>query len=102
MRNVLDEVRDCGDYLTVSRNGREDQILLSDISNININLWTNPKRINLKLRTTSIFGDSLVFIPRSNRFALRYFFRPGSDIAEDLIERVERLRSARSYQQSNS
>jgi hypothetical protein len=88
---LADEVRDGGDFLIVRRGSVEERVQLSDIMNVSMSQFTNPPRLSLRLRKPCKFGDEIVFSPPRtsvwNPFAR-------NAVAEDLIQRVDRARSA--------
>ena len=93
--DLADEVYDAGDYLVVRNRGREHQLPLADIMNVSSSIAVNPPRITLRLTGTSAsgpLGAEVAFSPE-RRFTLNPFAR--SEVAEDLIVRVDRARSKR-------
>jgi hypothetical protein len=88
--DLADEVRDGGSFLVVCRGGDEERLLLSNVMNVGMSQFTNPKRLSLRLRKTGRFGDEVVFIPKSG-FQLNPFAR--NKVAEDLIVRIDRARN---------
>lgn len=89
--DLADEVEDFGDYLRVRRGSIEERVKLSDVMNVSMSQFTNPKRITLRLRKPGAFGDEIVFIPQAPMFRLNPFTR--NAIAERLIRRVDQLRN---------
>ena len=87
--DLMDEVIDNGDYLTVKYKGEVATINLENIMNVSQTTNQNPPRITLRLRSRSRFGDEVSFIPASE-FSLNPFKK--SSIGEDLIQRVDRAR----------
>lgn len=85
--DLVDEVWDMGDYLTIKNKGQEDRILLGNVLNISHMTFTNPPRITLTLRQSCRFGDEVTFSPpiRWNPFSR-------DPIAMDLIARVDAAR----------
>jgi hypothetical protein len=90
--DLADEVLDGGDLLKVRKGGYEEQVPLSDIMNVNASMMINPQRITLRLVQPGRFGNEISFLPRRS-FTLNPFAK--SQIAEDLIVRVDRARSRR-------
>ena len=88
--DLADEVRDGGDFLIVRRGGIEERIPLSNVVNVSMSQFTNPKRLSLRLRTPCKLGDEIVFIPRMPGIQFNPFAR--NPVAEDLIRRVDRAR----------
>lgn len=87
--DLMDEVTDHGDYLIVKRQGRTETILLSNIMNVNT-AYQNPPRLTLRLRQPCGFGDEVAFSPATG-FRLNPFQK--NEVAEDLIMRIDRIRS---------
>jgi hypothetical protein len=92
--DLVDEVLDGGDYLVVRNRGEEDRVPLSNIMNVSAATLVNPPRITLRLITPGKFGDEIAFSP-ATPFSLNLFAR--NAIAEDLIVRVHRARTARPF-----
>jgi hypothetical protein len=93
--DLVDEVYDCGDSLLIRNRGRESRISLGDIINVSSSEATNPPRITLKLVSSSAttdLGSEVTFSP-ARPFTLNPFAK--IPIAEELIVRVDRARSAR-------
>ena len=59
--DLVDEVWDAGDALTVRNGTDEDRIALSDIKNVNYSAYVNPPRVTLSLRHPGPFGDKVSF-----------------------------------------
>jgi len=92
IRDLMDEVYDCGDYLLVKKGGQEDTVLLS---NINYVRFSNTRdgaqpRIRLSLDAPGKFGAEILFVPPQNPLAPRT-----NRVADDLVARVNEARSAR-------
>jgi len=87
--DLADEVRDGGDYLLVRRGDTEERVALSNVMNVSLSQFTNPRRLTLRLRKAGEFGDEVSFIPAST-FSFSPFAR--NPVAEDLMRRVDRLR----------
>lgn len=87
--DLADEVRDGGDYLLVRRGDTEERVALSNVMNVSLSQFTNPRRLTLRLRLPGKFGDEVTFIPAST-FSFSPFAR--NPVAEDLMHRVDRLR----------
>ena len=87
--DLMDEVYDGGDYLLVKNGGKEERIPFSNIMNVSSTLMVNPPRITLRLVTPGRFGKELTFSP-VRPLTLNPFTR--NQIAENLIERVDRAR----------
>jgi hypothetical protein len=92
--DLTDEVYDAGEFLVVRNRGREYRIPLSDIINVSVSTQ-NPTRITLRLigpSSNSPLGTEVAFSPEQ-RFTLNPFAK--SDVAEELIVRVDKARSKR-------
>ncbi len=90
IRDLMDEVYDCGDSLLVKSDSREERIELANIMNVSATIATNPPRVTLRLIEPGTFGNEIVFSP-IKQFTLNPFAR--NAIAEDLIVRVHQARS---------
>jgi hypothetical protein len=94
LRDLMDEVYDCGDYLLVKKRDEEDTILLSNILDVKFsaNRDGTAPRITLLLEAPGKFGKEVSFAPPVQ---FRFITNPGSrnEIAADLLARVERARS---------
>lgn len=89
--DLADQVQDGGTYLLVRRGPIEQHVQLSDILNVSMSQFTNPRRLTLRLRTPGEFGDEIAFIPKSSVWQLNPFAR--NPIAEDLLRRVDNARN---------
>lgn len=87
--DLMDEVIDHGDYLTVKYRGKVDTVNLENIMNVSETTNQNPSRITLRLRSRGKFGDEISFSPVSE-FSINPFKK--SSVGEDLIQRVDRAR----------
>jgi hypothetical protein len=90
--DLVDEVYDCGDSLIVRNNGQEESVALSNVMNVSASVMTNPPRITLRLVQPGAFGQKIAFSPARGMFSNPFRQDP---IAEDLIVRVDKARSAR-------
>jgi hypothetical protein len=90
--DLVDEVRDGGDYLIVRNRGDEARVPLSEIMNVSASTHINPPRITLRLVRPGKFGNEITFSPVTP-FSLNPFAK--NAIAEDLIVRVDRARAQR-------
>lgn len=88
--DLVDEVIDDGDYLTISNGPQSERIALTNILNVNASVLLNPPRITLLLRKPCSFGDKISFMPPII-FGFRAAFRM-HPLAEELIRRIDRLR----------
>lgn len=92
LRDLVDEVDDCGDYLLVKKRGEEDTVLLSNI--INVNFSTDPRgvaaRITLRLASPGKFGTEISFAPPPQ---IHMSFPRRNEIAEDLLARADKART---------
>ena len=90
--DLADEVFDCGDYLLVKNRGMDERVDLSNIMNVSVSTAANPPRITLRLVKPGRLGGEIAFSPqmglRLNPFAK-------SQVAEDLMVRVDKARSRR-------
>jgi hypothetical protein len=57
-----------GDHLVVSNFSREEAIPLRDIESVQGSVLTSPERVSLRLWRRSVFGDTIVFLPRARLF----------------------------------
>jgi len=89
--SLVDEVHDHGDYLIVKSGDAGERIEIADIMNVSADPMTSRKRITLRLRRASRFGDEISFVPAAP-FTLNPFAR--NPIADDLIARVDSARRA--------
>ena len=86
--DLVDEVWDCGEYLTVRNGGDEDQIAFADIERVSF-MPSTPPRITLALVRPCKFGPRIMFSPATaNPFA-------PDTVAEDLTRRTHRARTER-------
>ncbi|WP_417472933.1 hypothetical protein [Luteimonas mephitis] len=90
VRDLADEVLDGGRFLVVRRGGEEERLALSNVINVDMSQFTNPKRLTLRLRKPGRFGSEVVFLPKSG-IQLNPLAR--NKVAEDLIVRADRARS---------
>lgn len=89
--DLADQVQDGGTYLLVRRGPIEQRVPLSDILNVSMSQFTNPRRLTLRLRKPCEFGDEIAFIPKSAVWQLNPFAR--NPVAEDLLRRVDNARN---------
>lgn len=87
--DLVDEVWEDGDSLVVKNRGQEEHIALSDIKNVSYTPYINPPRVTLSVRRHTIFGDQITF-----GAPVRLVPFSTSPVIDDLIERVDRARSA--------
>lgn len=87
--DLADEVFDAGDALVVRFGSEQEQIALSEITNVSYSYMMNPPRVTLTLRTPGRFGKEISFSPPHS-------FVPfaKSPIVANLIERVDAARRA--------
>jgi hypothetical protein len=92
LRNLADEVYDCGDCLLVKKRGEQDRVPLSNITSVKFSTDARgvPARITLKLAEPGMFGTEISFASPP-RIYLSYPRR--NEVAEDLAARVERART---------
>jgi hypothetical protein len=87
---LADEVQDGGDYLLVRKGSIEQRIPMTNIINVSMSQFTNPKRLTLRLRNPCELGDEIAFIPQVPVFQWNPFAR--NAVVEDLIRRVDQAR----------
>ena len=92
VRDLADEVDDCGDYLLIKKRGEEDTVLLSNISNVNFTTARDGAngRITLTLGSPGKFGTEISFAPPPHIY-LGYPRK--NEVAEDLLTRAHKARS---------
>jgi hypothetical protein len=90
--NLADEVYDGGDFLVVRFRSEEEHVALSNIMNVSASTNMNPPRITLRLVQPGKFGSEFAFSPTKS-FTLNPFAK--SEVAEDLMVRVDKARSRR-------
>ncbi len=88
--NLADEVFDGGDFLLIKYRGYEERVPFSNVMNVSASTNMNPPRISLRLIKPWRFGPEVAFSPKSP-FTLNPFAK--SQVAEDLILRIYRVRS---------
>jgi hypothetical protein len=93
-RDLVDEVYDAHDHLTVVNNGEQIQVPLTNIMNVSASTLTNPPRVTLRLVNPGRFGDEVSFIPVRTSI-LNPLAR--NKIIDDLIVRVDRARARRVF-----
>ena len=81
--DLVDEVYDNGDSLTVKNKGQEDLIRFINIVNVSYSTAVNPARITLSLKEPSKFGKEITFSPPMG--SLPFKKHP---LATELIERI--------------
>jgi hypothetical protein len=92
VRNLVDEVDDCGDYLLIKKRAEEDTVLLSNITNVNFSAARDGAqgRITLTLASPGKFGTEITFAPPPHIYVS---FPRRNEIAEDLSARAYKARS---------
>jgi hypothetical protein len=90
LRDLADEVYDCGDFLLVRKRGEEDNVPLSNIMNVKFVFWKTLPRIILALDAPGKFGTEIVFATPPQLYLGAC---PKNKIVEDLIVRVHQARS---------
>ena len=85
--DLVDEVWDAGDMLIVRNKGQEDQVLLSEITNVSHSDFAYPQRVTLSLRAKGLFGEKITFCAPPNSFR----FAP-APIIDELIKRADDAR----------
>jgi hypothetical protein len=81
----LKRVRIDESSLYVSNYIEEIRIPLEEIADVTENRWTNIHPVTIHLRSSTSFGDRIVFMPRTGRFAWRS--HPVVTELRDLIRR---------------
>ena len=94
--DLVDEVYDCGDSLLIRNRRSEERIPLSNIMNVSVSTLMNPPRVTLRLVKPGALGEEIAFSPISQS-SLNPFAK--SEVAEDLMVRVDRARSKRALLQ---
>jgi hypothetical protein len=91
LRDLMDEVYDCGSYLEVKKRGEEDTILLSNITDVNssVDRDRTGARIILTLESPCKFGGQISFAPRPEV----YMGTTPEQIARDLALRADPARN---------
>ena len=86
IRNLADEVWDCGTELVIKRDGIEERVPLAEIANVGFSTF-NPQRVTLTMRQPGVFGKEVIFIPPNQ-------FLPWAKIpmVDELIGRVDAAR----------
>lgn len=92
LRDLADEVYDCGDFLLVRKSGDEDRVPLANIVNVNFAMNMRPARITLTLETPGKFGSEIVFALPPKLYLSPF---PKSELAADLIARAHAARGRR-------
>jgi hypothetical protein len=90
VRDLVDQVYDCGDFLLVRKHGEEDRIPLSCIINVTFSMNVQPARITLALAHPGKFGPEISFA-----LPPRIYINPlaKNEVAEDLIVRANKARA---------
>lgn len=92
--DLADSVDDCGSYLLVRKGRIQERVELSNVMNVSASTLQNPPRITLRLVTPGELGKEISFSPRA-RFSLNPF--APNPVAENLMERVHRLRAGNAF-----
>ena len=92
LRDIMDEVYDCGDFLVLKKRCEEDTVLLSNINNVRFSTDRRgvSARITLSLDSPGKFGQEVSFAPPPQI----YFGAPKNEIAADLLDRARSGRPA--------
>jgi hypothetical protein len=85
--DMVDEVWEAGDALIVRNKRHEDRIPLASIMNVNYSPFINPPRVTLKLRTPSVFGDTVTFCA-----PVRLMPFSDNPMVDELIRRIDAAR----------
>lgn len=89
VRDLVDEVIDCGDSLLVRNGGDEVRVSLSDLMNVNFDTRGRMPRITLRVKHATRLGSEIAFTPKAS-FSLNPFYK--NPIAENLIARANQSR----------
>lgn len=89
--DLADEVQDGGTYLLVRKGSVEQRVQLSNVLNVSMSQFTNPRRLTLRLRAPCEFGDEIAFIPKCSVWQFNPFAR--NPVAEDLMRRSDAARN---------
>jgi hypothetical protein len=94
LRDLMDEVDDCGDYLLVKKRNEEDTVLFSNIVGVDFSTAKDgaQARITLKLDTPGKFGTQISFKPPPQIYLS---FPHRNEIADDLRDRAHSARANR-------
>jgi len=90
LRDLVDDVYDCGSFLLVRKGRLEESIPLANIINVNFAINQRPARITLTLDKPGKFGKEISFAPPPKIYLIPY---PRNEVVEDLIERAQMARS---------
>jgi len=90
LRDLVDDVFDCGSFLLVRKGHLEERIPLANVININFAINQRPARITLTLEKPGKFGREISFAPPPKIYLTPY---PRNEVVEDLIERAQAARS---------
>lgn len=85
---LADDVSDLGDRLRIRHGGREFDVMLSDIVNVDRSLFMNPPRVTLTRRSNR---EQIAFVPAGGLSMLRASSNPAIDA---LIVRIDAARAA--------
>jgi hypothetical protein len=85
--NLVDQVFDAGDALLVKNGAQQEQIPLSDITNVSYTPMMNPPQVTLSLRQPTSFGDKVTFCAPTRLMPFA-----SSPVIDDLIKRVDAAR----------
>jgi hypothetical protein len=90
--SLVDEVYDGGEYLVVRNRGNEERVQLANIEKVDVR-FSKPPRITLRLAQSSPgLGKEIAFMPATG---FRYSQFSPIEIADELVDRVDRARSGR-------
>ena len=90
LRDLVDDVFDCGSFLLVRKGRLKESIPLANIININFAINQRPARITLTLEKPGKFGKEISFAPPPRIYLTPY---PRNEVVEDLIDRAQMARS---------
>lgn len=88
--DLMDEVWLEGDWLLVKNRGEQSRVPLRDVMNVHSSAIASPRRITVLLRTPSLLGGRVSFMPNSPGSQFPTF--RSDPVAAALIQRVDALR----------
>ena len=90
--DLVDEVRDGGDFLIVRKGLYEERVSLTNVMNVSFSYGTSPPRVTLRLVKPGRFGADVAFIPiRERPFSLS----ARNPMVDELMVRVDKARQRR-------
>ncbi len=86
--DLADEVYDRGDALIFRKSGKEQQVNLSEIINIDYTHMSSPERVVIHVRTEGPIGKELAF-----NLPMRFNPFSKDPLVRELIERVDNAKN---------